>query len=224
MSAKLDISLLQRFALSVIATNLKLSTPITPDTDVQMNESALAANTWGWNKVRENKRQRVSPLAEKEAGLFSVNHKAKRWYFLCAVSWRLVWKLKESDSTQLWMPTFNNQNQKPKQKYLSLIYWVIFADSPYQVNKKGLGFKADRLWVLGMRLKFSIMLLWQNLYYLDNDQYIQTFEISKNGILHDKDRIRNRRWTCSTLFLCAERKQTMNLSFSFWTWTFFLSI
>lgn len=167
MSAKLDTSLLQRFALSVIATNLKLSTPITPDTDIQMNQSAFAANTGGWNKGRENKRQRASPLAVKEAGLFSANHKAKQWRFLCAVS--LV--LNESDSTQLWIPTFNYQNQKPKQKYLSLIYWVIFADSPYQVNKKGLGFKADRLWVLGMRLTFSKMLLWQNLYYLDNGQY-----------------------------------------------------
>lgn len=78
MSAKLDTSLLQRFALSVIATNLKLSTPITPDTDIQMNQSALAANTGCWNKGRENKRQRASPLAKKEAGLFSANHKAKQ--------------------------------------------------------------------------------------------------------------------------------------------------
>ena len=86
MSAKLDTSLLQRFALSVIATNLKLSTPITPDTDIQMNQSALPANTGGLNKGRENKRQRASPLAEKETGLFSANHKAKQWHFLCAVS------------------------------------------------------------------------------------------------------------------------------------------
>ena len=122
MSAKLDTSLLQRFALSVIATNLNLSTPITLDTDIQMNQSALAANTGGWNKGRENKRQRASPLAEKEAGLFSANHKAKQWHFLCAVSWTLV--LNESDSKRLWIPTFNNQNQKPKQKYLSLTYWT----------------------------------------------------------------------------------------------------
>ena len=213
MSAKLDTSLLQRFALSVIATNLKLSTPITPDTDIQMNQSAFAANTGGWNKGRENKRQRASPLAEKEAGLFSANHKAKQWHFLCAVSWSLV--LNEPDSTQLWIPTFNNQNQKPKQKYLSLIYWVIFADSPYQVNKKGLGFKADRLWVLGMRLTFSKMLLWQNLYYLDNGQY-KLLKSVQMVFLRDKDRIKNRTWTCSTLFLCAEHKQTTNLYFSFW--------
>lgn len=211
MSAKLDTSLLQRFALSVIATNLKLSTPITPDTDIQMNQSAFAANTGGWNKGRENKRQRASPLAVKEAGLFSANHKAKQWRFLCAVS--LV--LNESDSTQLWIPTFNYQNQKPKQKYLSLIYWVIFADSPYQVNKKGLGFKADRLWVLGMRLTFSKMLLWQNLYHLDNGQY-KLLKSVQMVFLRDKDRIKNRTWTCSTLFLCAEHKQTTNLYFSFW--------
>ena len=203
MSAKLDTSLLQRFALSVIATNLKLSTPITPDTDIQMNQSAFAANTGGWNKGRENKRQRASPLAVKEAGLFSANHKAKQWRFLSAVS--LV--LNESDSTQLWIPTFNYQNQKPKQKYLSLIYWVIFADSPYQVNKKGLGFKADRLWVLGMRLTFSKMLLWQNLYYLDNGQY-KLLKLVKMVFCATK--------TSSTLFLCAEHKQTTNLYFSFW--------
>ena len=111
--------LITTVALSVIATNLKLSTPIAPDTDIQMNQSALAANTGGWNKGRENKRQRASPLAEKETGLFSANHEAKQWHFLCAVSWSLV--LNESDSTQLWIPTFNNQSQKPKQKYFRLI-------------------------------------------------------------------------------------------------------
>ena len=191
MSAKLDTSLLQRFALSVIATNLKLSTPITPDTDIQINQSALAANTGGWNKGRENKRQRASPLAEKEAGL--------------------------------WRPTFNNQNQKPKQKYLSLIYWVIFADSPYQVNKKGLGFKADRLWVLGIRLTFSKMLLWQNLYYLDNGQ-CKLLKSVKMVFCATKTALKTGRGRAVHFFVCAEHKQTTNLSFSFWTWTFFLSI
>ena len=199
----------------------KLSTPITPDTDFQMNQSAPAANTGGWNKGRENKRQRASPLAEKEAGLFSVNHKAKQWHFLCAVSWSLV--LNESASTQLWIPTFNNQNQKPKQKYLSLIYWVIFADSPYQVNKKGLGFKADRLWVLGMRLTFSKMLLWQNLYYLDNGQY-KLLKWVKMVFCATKTALKTGRGRAVHFFVCAEHKQTTNLSFSFWTWTFFLSI
>ena len=213
MSAKLDTCLLQRFALSVIATNLKLSTPITPDTDMPMNQSALAANTGGWNKGRENKRQRASPLAEKEAGLFSANHKAKQWHFLCAVSWSLV--LNEPDSTQLWIPTFNNQNQKPNQKYLSLIYWVIFADSPYQVNKKGLGFKADRLWVLGMRLTFSKMLLWQNLYYLDNGQY-KLLKSVKMVFCATKTALKTGRGRAVHFFLCAEHKQTTNLSFSFW--------
>lgn len=213
MSAKLDTSLLQRFALSVIATNLKLSTPITPDTDIQMNQSALAANTGCWNKGRENKRQRASPLAKKEAGLFSANHKAKQWHFLCAVSWSLV--LNDSDSTQLWIPTFNNQNQKPNQKYLSLIYWVIFADSPYQVNKKGLGFKADRLWVLGMRLTFSKMLLWQNLYYLDNGQY-KLLKSVKMVFCATKTALKTGRGRAVHFFLCAEHKQTTNLSFSFW--------
>lgn len=213
MSAKLDTSLLQRFALSVIATNLKLSTPITPDTDIQMNQSALAANTGCWNKGRENKRQRASPLAKKEAGLFSANHKAKQWHFLCAVSWSLV--LNDSDSTQLWIPTFNNQNQKPNQKYLSLIYWVIFADSPYQVNKKGLGFKADRLWVLGMRLTFSKMLLWQNLYYLDNGQY-KLLKLVKMVFCATKTALKTGRGRAVHFFLCAEHKQTTNLSFSFW--------
>ena len=213
MSAKLDTSLLQRFALSVIATNLKLSTPITPDTDIQMNQSALAANTGCWNKGRENKRQRASPLAKKEAGLFSANHKAKQWHFLCAVSWSLV--LNDSDSTQLWIPTFNNQNQKPNQKYLSLIYWVIFADSPYQVNKKGLGFKADRLWVLGMRLTFSKMLLWQNLYYLDNGQD-KLLKSVKMVFCATKTALKTGRGRAVHFFLCAEHKQTTNLSFSFW--------
>lgn len=213
MSAKLDTSLLQRFALSVIATNLKLSTPITPDTDIQMNQSALAANTGCWNKGRENKRQRASPLAKKEAGLFSAHHKAKQWHFLCAVSWSLV--LNDSDSTQLWIPTFNNQNQKPNQKYLSLIYWVIFADSPYQVNKKGLGFKADRLWVLGMRLTFSKMLLWQNLYYLDNGQY-KLLKSVKMVFCAAKTALKTGRGRAVHFFLCAEHKQTTNLSFSFW--------
>ena len=213
MSAKLDTSLLQRFALSVIATNLKLSTPITPDTDIQMNQSALAANTGCWNKGRENKRQRASPLAKKEAGLFSAHHKAKQWHFLCAVSWSLV--LNDSDSTQLWIPTFNNQNQKPNQKYLSLIYWVIFADSPYQVNKKGLGFKADRLWVLGMRLTFSKMLLWQNLYYLDNGQY-KLLKSVKMVFCATKTALKTGRGRAVHFFLCAEHKQTTNLSFSFW--------
>ena len=213
MSAKLDTSLLQRFALSVIATNLKLSTPITPDTDIQMNQSALAANTGCWNKGRENKRQRASPLAKKEAGLFSANHKAKQWHFLFAVSWSLV--LNDSDSTQLWIPTFNNQNQKPNQKYLSLIYWVIFADSPYQVNKKGLGFKADRLWVLGMRLTFSKMLLWQNLYYLDNGQY-KLLKLVKMVFCATKTALKTGRGRAVHFFLCAEHKQTTNLSFSFW--------
>lgn len=213
MSAKLDTSLLQRFALSVIATNLKLSTPITPDTDIQMNQSALAANTGCWNKGRENKRQRASPLAKKEAGLFSANHKAKQWHFLCAVSWSLV--LNDSDSTQLWIPTFNNQNQKPNQKYLSLIYWVIFADSPYQVNKKGLGFKADRLWVLGMRLTFSKMLLWQNLYYLDNGQY-KLLKSVKMVFCATKTALKTGRGRAVHFFVCAEHKQTTNLSFSFW--------
>ena len=221
MSAKLDTSLLQRFALSVIATNLKLSTPITPDTDIQMNQSALAANTGGWNKGRENKRQRASPLAEKEAGLFSANHKAKQWHFLCAVSWSLV--LNESDSTQLWIPTFNNQNQKPKQKYLSLIYWVIFADSPCLVNKKGLGFKADRLWVLGMRLTFSKMLLWQNLYYLDNGQY-KLLKSVKMVFCATKTALRTDVDVQYTFFCVQNINKRRILSFSFWTWTFFLSI
>lgn len=66
-----------------------------------------------------------------------------------------------------------------------------------------------------MRLTFSKMLLWQNLYYLDNGQY-KLLKSVQMVFLRDKDRIKNRTWTCSTLFLCAEHKQTTNLYFSFW--------